>query len=115
MSFNLILFSSQQHQAGDTECAVSHRLAPPTTEGPNLQDVQEEDTEYEQANGKVVKSSSDAHLNTSSGMWLICCRFKIYRADYQVIHSEANYRFSQVGFKTAVRAGGIIARPLGCV
>lgn len=73
MSFNLILFSSQQHQAGDTKCAVSHRLAPPTTEGPNLQDVQEEeDTEYEQANGKVVKSSSDAHLNTSSGMWLIC-------------------------------------------
>ncbi|XP_035771669.1 TBC1 domain family member 22B isoform X3 [Neolamprologus brichardi] len=57
---------NQQHQAGDTESAVSHRLAPPTTEGPNLQDVQEEDTEYEQANGKVVKSSSDAHLNTSS-------------------------------------------------
>lgn len=62
------------NQAGDTETGVSHRLAPPRTEAPNLQDVQEEDTEREHVNGSmVVKSSSDAHLNTSSGMWVICC------------------------------------------
>uniref|UniRef100_A0A8C4E8Q9 Rab-GAP TBC domain-containing protein n=1 Tax=Dicentrarchus labrax TaxID=13489 RepID=A0A8C4E8Q9_DICLA len=32
----------------------------------NLQDAQEEDTDCEHVNGKVVKSSSDAHLNASS-------------------------------------------------
>ncbi|CAI5646559.1 unnamed protein product [Oreochromis niloticus] len=58
--------TQNQHQAGDTESAVSHRTAPPRTDSPNLQDVQEEDTECKQVNGKVVKSSSDAHLNTSS-------------------------------------------------
>ncbi|XP_030280158.1 TBC1 domain family member 22B isoform X1 [Sparus aurata] len=53
----------QQNQPGDTETGMSHRLAPPRTEAQNLQ---EEDTEYEHVNGKVVRSSSDAHLNTSS-------------------------------------------------
>ncbi|XP_073327053.1 TBC1 domain family member 22B isoform X1 [Pagrus major] len=53
----------QQNQAGDTETGISNRLAPPRTEAQNLQ---EEDTEYEHVNGKVIRSSSDAHLNTSS-------------------------------------------------
>ncbi|XP_031141964.1 TBC1 domain family member 22B isoform X1 [Sander lucioperca] len=56
----------QQNQAVDTETGVSHRLAPPRTEAENLQDGQEEDSECEHVNGKVVKSSSDAYLNTSS-------------------------------------------------
>ncbi|KAG8002406.1 TBC1 domain family member 22B, partial [Nibea albiflora] len=55
----------QQNQGSDTETGVSHRLEGPRTETQNLQDVQE-DTECEHVNGKVVKSSSDAHLNTSS-------------------------------------------------
>lgn len=84
----------QQNQAGDTETWESHRLAPPRTEAEKLQDVQEEDTECEHVNGKVVRSCSDAHLNTSSGMWVICCSTsfssKSYWAAYQVIHSEAN-------------------------
>ncbi|KAK1898051.1 TBC1 domain family member 22B [Dissostichus eleginoides] len=42
-------------------------LAPPSTEALDFQDVQEEDAEYwEHVNGKVVRSSSDAHLNMSS-------------------------------------------------
>ncbi|XP_030590476.1 TBC1 domain family member 22B isoform X2 [Archocentrus centrarchus] len=61
-TFNTTSSIQNQHQAGDTESVVSHRLAPPRTEGPNLQ----EDMEHEQVNGKVVKSNSDAHLNTSS-------------------------------------------------
>ncbi|KAI4825806.1 hypothetical protein KUCAC02_021472 [Chaenocephalus aceratus] len=57
----------QQIQADDTETGVSDRLAPPSTEALDFQDVQEEDAEYwEHVNGKVVKSSSDAHLNMSS-------------------------------------------------
>ncbi|TKS76922.1 TBC1 domain family member 22B [Collichthys lucidus] len=56
----------QQNQGGDTETGVSHRLEAPNLQAQNLQDVQEEDTECEHVNGKVVKSSSDAHLNTSS-------------------------------------------------
>ena len=67
----------QQLQADDTETGVSDRLAPSTesTEALDCQDVQEEDAEYwEHVNGKVVKSSSDAHLNMSSGTWVICCR-----------------------------------------
>ncbi|XP_049920615.1 TBC1 domain family member 22B isoform X2 [Epinephelus moara] len=58
--------NQQQNQAGDTETGVSQKLAAPRTEAQNLQDVQEEDAEGEHVNGKVVKSSSDAHLNTSS-------------------------------------------------
>ncbi|XP_028265918.1 TBC1 domain family member 22B isoform X2 [Parambassis ranga] len=54
--------NQQHHQAGDTEGVVS----PPRTEVQNLQDVEEENTEFEHVNGKVVKSNSDAHLNTSS-------------------------------------------------
>uniref|UniRef100_A0A8C4E2G0 Rab-GAP TBC domain-containing protein n=1 Tax=Dicentrarchus labrax TaxID=13489 RepID=A0A8C4E2G0_DICLA len=56
----------QQNQAGVTETGVSHRLPAPRTEAQNLQDAQEEDTDCEHVNGKVVKSSSDAHLNASS-------------------------------------------------
>ncbi|XP_010774673.1 TBC1 domain family member 22B-like, partial [Notothenia coriiceps] len=57
----------QQIQADDTETGVSDKLAPPSTEALDFQDVQEEDAEYwEHVNGKVVKSSSDAHLNMSS-------------------------------------------------
>lgn len=59
--------AQQQIQADDTETGVSDRLAPPSTEALDFQDVQEEDAEYwEHVNGKVVKSSSDAHLNMSS-------------------------------------------------
>lgn len=69
------MFQQQQIQADDTETGVSDRLAPPSTEALDFQDVQEEDAEYwEHVNGKVVKSSSDAHLNMSSGTWVICCR-----------------------------------------
>ncbi|XP_063750270.1 TBC1 domain family member 22B isoform X2 [Eleginops maclovinus] len=57
----------QQIQADDTETGVSDRLSPPSTEALDFKDVQEEDAEYwEHVNGKVVKSSSDAHLNTPS-------------------------------------------------
>lgn len=98
------VFVLKQHQAGDTESVVSHRLAVPRTEDSNLQ----EDMAHEQVNGKVVKSNSDAHLNTSSGMWLMWCSFKSYRAAYQVIHSEVDYRLCQEGPKTAVDAGIIV-------
>eukprot|EP00064_Thunnus_orientalis_P012394 superscaffoldBa00001895_g12429 len=57
----------QQNQVGDTEDGVSHRLAPPRTDSHTLQNVQEEDTECEHVSGKVVKSKSEAQLNTSSG------------------------------------------------
>ncbi|KAM4563033.1 TBC1 domain family member 22B isoform 1-T1 [Odontesthes bonariensis] len=60
--------SSLQNQrlqplSGDTESVLSHRRAPPRTEAQTLQE--DEDTECEQVNGKVVKSSSEADLNTS--------------------------------------------------
>ncbi|KAM7405424.1 hypothetical protein PAMP_012686 [Pampus punctatissimus] len=58
--------TSTQNQAGDTEGGMSHRPAPPRTDSQTLQDVQEEDTECMHVNGKVVKSNSEAHLNTSS-------------------------------------------------
>lgn len=62
----------QKNQADDTEGGMSHRLAPPRTDSLTLQDVQEDNTECEHVNGKVVKSNSEAHLNTSSGMWVKC-------------------------------------------
>uniref|UniRef100_A0A8D0D6Z2 TBC1 domain family member 22B n=1 Tax=Sander lucioperca TaxID=283035 RepID=A0A8D0D6Z2_SANLU len=49
-----------------TSSGLHSTLAPPRTEAENLQDGQEEDSECEHVNGKVVKSSSDAYLNTSS-------------------------------------------------
>lgn len=66
------LLIQQQNHAGDTEGKMSHRPATPTTDSPNLQDMQEEDTEGELVNGKVVKSNSEAHLSTPSGTWLRC-------------------------------------------
>lgn len=86
----LFVCSNQQqhHQAGDTEGVVS----PPRTEVQNLQDVEEENTECEHVNGKVVKSNSDAHLNTSSGTWRLCTSSSFYHWEaYQVNHREANY------------------------
>ncbi|XP_071774797.1 TBC1 domain family member 22B [Centroberyx gerrardi] len=56
----------QQNEAGEPEGRMSDRLAPPRAEGHDLQEVQEEETEGELVNGRVVKSSSEAHLNTSS-------------------------------------------------
>ncbi|XP_035500486.1 TBC1 domain family member 22B isoform X2 [Scophthalmus maximus] len=56
----------QQNPAGDTESRLSHRVSPPSSEAPNLQDVQEEDADCEHVNGKVVKSNSEAHLGPSS-------------------------------------------------
>ncbi|KAM3872546.1 TBC1 domain family member 22B [Diretmus argenteus] len=56
----------QQHQAGDTERRMPERLAPPRPEGHDLQEVLHEETECEQINGRLVKSSSEAQLNTSS-------------------------------------------------
>lgn len=102
-----------RNQVDDTETGVSHRLAPPRTEAQSLQDVQEEDTEREHVNGSmVVKSSSDAHLNTSSGMWVICCSsssgIKNYWAAYRVINIKA-YRPCQGRPNTAVRAAGLIS------
>ncbi|XP_022621682.1 TBC1 domain family member 22B-like isoform X3 [Seriola dumerili] len=56
----------QQNQVGDTESRTSHRLASPGSDAQNLHDVQEEDADCEHVNGKVVKSNSEAHLNSSS-------------------------------------------------
>lgn len=67
------LFSQQQqNEEGDTETRMPARLAPPGTEVQNLHDVQEEETNVEHVNGKVIKSNSEAHLNSSShpGVWL---------------------------------------------
>uniref|UniRef100_A0A672HF28 TBC1 domain family member 22B-like n=1 Tax=Salarias fasciatus TaxID=181472 RepID=A0A672HF28_SALFA len=62
------LLSWQQQQAADSEPVESP--GPPA--GPqDLQDVQEEDGEDSTLNGKVVKSSSDAQLQASSGRWRI--------------------------------------------
>lgn len=67
MSFLLSSHRQQQqeNEAGDTEGRTSHTLAHPDAH--NLQDVQEEDADCEHINGKVVKSNSEAHLNSSSG------------------------------------------------
>lgn len=61
----------QQTQAGETEGKVEHGLDPLKIEGQNLPEVEEEEMECNLVNGKVVKSNSEAHLNPSSGMWLI--------------------------------------------
>lgn len=57
-----------QHQQHDTGSALSHSLPPPRTDGQDLQEdvEQEEDAEFDQLNGKVVKSNSDAHLSSSA-------------------------------------------------
>ncbi|GLD45613.1 TBC1 domain family member 22B isoform X2 [Lates japonicus] len=55
-----------QNQAGDTQNRMSLKLAFPSSEAQNLQDVQEDDVDCEHVNGKVVKSNSEAHLNSSS-------------------------------------------------
>uniref|UniRef100_A0A8D2ZGF6 Rab-GAP TBC domain-containing protein n=1 Tax=Scophthalmus maximus TaxID=52904 RepID=A0A8D2ZGF6_SCOMX len=65
MGYHLSL-QQQQNPAGDTESRLSHRVSPPSSEAPNLQDVQEEDADCEHVNGKVVKSNSEAHLGPSS-------------------------------------------------
>lgn len=65
----LMCFTQQQQkQASDTDTELSYRLTPPPTEAQNLQDVQKEDTECQHVNGKILRSSSDTHLSTSSGM-----------------------------------------------
>ncbi|KAM9342639.1 TBC1 domain family member 22B [Pholidichthys leucotaenia] len=57
---------NQHHQAG--ESVESHILALPTTEAQNKEDAQDDDddTECEHVNGKVVKSSSEVQLNPST-------------------------------------------------
>lgn len=44
------------------------RLALPKTEVQTLHDDQEEERNYEHVNGRVVKSHSEAHLSSSSGL-----------------------------------------------
>ncbi|CAJ1055107.1 TBC1 domain family member 22B isoform X2 [Xyrichtys novacula] len=58
----------QQNEVSDSETGVSHRPAPHMTEAQTLQEEEEDDDNEicEHINGKVVKSSSDAHLSTSS-------------------------------------------------
>ncbi|XP_047450302.1 TBC1 domain family member 22B isoform X2 [Mugil cephalus] len=58
--------SSIQNQAGETDPVASHKQAPAKTQVQTPQDLQE-DSECEHVNGKIVKSSSEAQLNTSSG------------------------------------------------
>ncbi|XP_012733004.2 TBC1 domain family member 22B isoform X1 [Fundulus heteroclitus] len=53
-----------RHQKGDTESALPHSLTPPRNERHGLQ--KDNPSECERVNGKFVKSSSDADLNTSS-------------------------------------------------
>lgn len=72
-------------------------LEPPQTEAQQVPDVQEEEgKEYQKVNGKIVKSTNDTHLSTSSGMWLKWCSSslsnKSYWEAYQMVNSEANYR-----------------------
>ena len=67
--------SQQQQQEEDEEdeedTCTADRLASFGAEGPDLQDVLEEEMADEsgQVNGIVVKSNSEAHLSTSSGVW----------------------------------------------
>lgn len=58
--------NQQQHQAVDAESEVAQKPASVETDTPDLQNISEDDTECSYVNGKVVKSSSDAHLNTVS-------------------------------------------------
>ncbi|XP_041655031.1 TBC1 domain family member 22B isoform X2 [Cheilinus undulatus] len=59
--------SHTQSEADHPESRVSHRQAPPRKDAQTLQEEEEEDEEeFEHFNGKVVKSSSDAHLSTST-------------------------------------------------
>lgn len=66
--FSCVSSLQQQNEVSDSETRVSHRLDPHRTEAQTLQEEEEgDDEECEHINGKVVKSSSDAHLSTSSG------------------------------------------------
>ncbi|XP_020514352.1 TBC1 domain family member 22B isoform X1 [Labrus bergylta] len=58
----------QQNEVAHSETEVSHRLAPPRTDAQTLQEDEdeEEEEEFDHVNSKVVKSSSDVHLSTSS-------------------------------------------------
>ncbi|XP_041859165.1 TBC1 domain family member 22B isoform X2 [Melanotaenia boesemani] len=58
------LHSQLQHQQDNTGSVLSRRLASRRTDAQDLQE--EEDAGGDQANGKVVKSNSDAHLSSSS-------------------------------------------------
>ncbi|XP_007569813.1 TBC1 domain family member 22B isoform X2 [Poecilia latipinna] len=53
-----------RHQTGETEPVLPHILTPPRDEGHNSQ--RDDGSECERVNGKFVKSSSDADLNTTS-------------------------------------------------
>uniref|UniRef100_A0A3B3YW47 Rab-GAP TBC domain-containing protein n=1 Tax=Poecilia mexicana TaxID=48701 RepID=A0A3B3YW47_9TELE len=57
-------FSQLRHQTGETEPVLPHILTPPRDEGHNSQ--RDDGSECERVNGKFVKSSSDADLNTTS-------------------------------------------------
>ncbi|XP_054904274.1 TBC1 domain family member 22B isoform X2 [Poeciliopsis prolifica] len=54
----------RRHQTGETEHVLPHILTPPRDEGHNSQ--RDDSSECERVNGKFVKSSSDADLNTTS-------------------------------------------------
>ncbi|KAK2898034.1 TBC1 domain family member 22B isoform X2 [Channa argus] len=54
-----------QNQCDDAERRTQDRAAPPRVEIQNLQDDQEEELDCKDLNGKVVKSNSEAHLNSS--------------------------------------------------
>ncbi|XP_005804886.1 TBC1 domain family member 22B isoform X1 [Xiphophorus maculatus] len=53
-----------RHQTGETEHVLPHILTPPRDEGHNS--LRDDGSECERVNGKFVKSSSDADLNTTS-------------------------------------------------
>ncbi|XP_076022956.1 TBC1 domain family member 22B isoform X1 [Genypterus blacodes] len=57
----------QQDQAGETESEMEHGLDPLKIEGQSLPEVEEveEEMECNLVNGRVVKSSSEVHLNQS--------------------------------------------------
>lgn len=55
-----------QPQAADTDTVESHGAPPQGPQAPDLQDLREEDREDSTINGKMLKSNSEAHLNTSA-------------------------------------------------
>ncbi|KAK2850975.1 hypothetical protein Q5P01_007251 [Channa striata] len=57
--------NQQLQNPAESESRIPDRLAPPRTEIQNLKDDQEEERDCEHLNGKVVKSNSEAHLNSS--------------------------------------------------
>lgn len=72
---HLLTQQQQQHQVVDTERSISDRL---DLEAENNQDTQEEEVDEancEHFNGKVVKSTSEAQLSSSSGLlWHFCIK-----------------------------------------